>query len=99
MPDPLEHVHILGICWYLEQDYPAVLQIMADAHTLPDTFQRWQQIVQETERRYRAKGKVIIRVVIDPTTFPEWCRSRDLNIDARARNTFAEAQAYRQGRN
>ena len=31
--------------------------------------------------------------LINPETFPDWCRSRGLNIDAQARNLFAAEAA------
>ncbi len=99
IPAPNATVALLGIAWYLEQDYPAILRLMADADKLPATFSRWQQIAEQTERRCRTEGRVVIRAVIDPATFPEWCARHDLQVDARARNAFAAEQAYLKGRN
>ena len=98
MTDPLGQVQIIGIAWYLQQDYPAILNIMADADLLPASFEKWQYQVHRLERDIRASGKVVVRAVIDPATFPEWCRSRDLNVDSKARRAFANDHAYRHGR-
>lgn len=97
-PDPRRTVQLLGIVWYREQDYPAVLRIMADANLLPRTFQQWHQIASQTESRLRAEGRMTVRAILDPATFPAWCRQRGLQVNAAARNTFAAEQAYLKGR-
>lgn len=89
---------IIGMVWYLEKDYPAVLKIMADANLLPLTFKLWQDKAKRSESDLRTTGKVVVRAIIDPATFPTWCFGRGLKIDAKARMAFANDYAYRHGR-
>lgn len=72
---------------------------MADPDKLPRTFKEWQQIAQRAESSIRASGVITIRAMIDPATFPEWCRRNNLKVDAEGRMAFANAEAYRKGRN
>ena len=86
-------VQIAGLVWYAPQDYAAILRIMADAHLLPQTFEAWHQIARQRESEAKSTGVRVVRAVIDPATFPIWCATRGLNIDARARTSFANDYA------
>tara|TARA_R110002073_G_scaffold120601_2_gene262668 strand:+ start:12509 stop:12799 length:291 start_codon:yes stop_codon:yes gene_type:complete len=88
----------VGLPWYRKADYPKSLDIMADADLLPVSHHDWQQKAEHLERELGAKGMRTIRAIIDPQTFPAWCTARGLDINAKARTTFANETAYRQAR-
>lgn len=88
-------VHVMGIAWYRESDYPEILRIMADRHLLPPTHREWKQKAERLEREQTGKGVRVVRAVIDPKTFPAWCAAAGLDIDAKARMEFANREAYR----
>lgn len=87
-------VQILGIGWYREGDYPEILRIMDDAHVLPHTHREWRQQAERLECEYVRKGIYVVRAMIDPKMFPQWCRLRGLNVDAEARVAFANEEAF-----
>lgn len=89
---------IAGIAWYREDDYPSVLRIMADGHLLPRTHREWQEKAERAEATAKAQGIRVVRAIIDPQEFPAWCRRHGLNVDAKGRTEFANAEAYRLGR-
>jgi hypothetical protein len=84
-----------GLAWYEERDYPAILAMMEDADRLPATFARWREKAETAERELRRKGHTVVRAMISPDTFPAWCRSRGLKLNAEARIMFANAVAAR----
>ncbi len=92
-------VQLMGIPWYREGDYAEILRIMADKHVLPLTHREWQQRAESLERKMQGQGVRVVRAVVDPKTFPAWCRRNGLNVDAQGRMAFANAEAYRVGRN
>lgn len=83
----------IGMVWYKLEDYDSIKRIMSDGQQLPATFSEWRMKAETGEKKFRREGKVIVRAFIDPKTFPDWCRSRGLNIDAKARNEFAATVA------
>lgn len=83
----------IGIAWYRESDYPRILEIMEDADRLPETFAEWEKAARNGEREGQAKGLTVVRAIIDPQTFPAWCRARGLNVNANGRMAFANAAA------
>jgi hypothetical protein len=63
----------VGAYWIEEADYPAVLKIFDDGNTLPRTWNEWLKIAEEMEKGLKAYGHPVLRVRIDPATFPAWC--------------------------
>ncbi len=82
-------VEAIGMAWYKPEHYGAILGIMADRDKLPVSFHVWRMNAETGEKKYRREGKIVVRAYIDPETFPDWCRSRGLNVDAKARTRFA----------
>lgn len=78
-------VRAVGLPWYLRQDYPRILDIMEDAENLPATWFEWNKKAERHQRDAERQGHIVIRAVIDPDDFPDWCRTRGLNVDAEAR--------------
>lgn len=82
-------VRATGMAWYRLEDYSAILRIMTDSAKLPRTFHEWLMKAEKGEKSLRRDGHIVMRVIIDPKSFPDWCKSRGLNIDAQARIQFA----------
>jgi len=88
-------IQIIGMVWYDSIDsYNACLRIMSDSHKLHANYHLWRMQAETGEKRLRRAGKTVVRAVIDPKTFPDWCRDRGLDIDADARNQFASFVAH-----
>lgn len=91
-----------GIVWYAtEKIYIKALAIFEDAFNMPTTYVDWMEQVKEITEKAQSDGWVIIRAEFDPDTFPAWCKSRGLNVDAKARVAFgneAAAEHLRTGR-
>lgn len=82
-------VRAVGMVWYRREDYPRILQIMADADKLPATWDKWFYRAEKGRRRIEKDGMVVEKVYLDPDEFPRWCEARGLDIDAKARTRFA----------
>lgn len=86
----------LGIAWYRnEADYKRCLALFIDRHVLPATFLEWQKKADQLRKTEMAQGRVVIPAYIDPDTFADWCRARGLNVDAKGRMAFGNAEAVR----
>jgi hypothetical protein len=86
----------VGIAWYRAQDYGQIRRIMADAADFPATYREWREVSERLESDLRQQGHVVLRAIVDPEIFPEWCKARGFNIDAEARTIFADEVARRQ---
>jgi hypothetical protein len=92
-PGNLVAVPVAGIPWYARKNWPALKAVLADASTLPETFEEWRRAMAAVESQMRHEGFVVERVDIDPETFPQWCKSQGLITDERARDRFAAETA------
>jgi len=80
--------------WINEEDYPALLKILADGNRMPRIWKEWLKIAEEMERGL----DVVVRVHIDPSTFPDWCAAHGTRPGSEGRTRFvATAVAERYG--
>jgi len=89
MSDPDFWLTPIGIPWCRKEDYDAFVSIFEDRRNLPTTWEGFAKAAEEAEQLYEDKGHVVLRVNIDPRTFPRWCKSKGYSVDARARAQFA----------
>jgi len=85
-----KQVKATGIAWYKKENYERLKELFVDSHLLPDTLDEWLNKAQNLIDQLRITGRIVEKVDIDPDVFPEWCRGRGLDINARARADFAD---------
>lgn len=78
-----------AMVWYKEEHYEQLLTIFDDAELLPPTYQAWLARAEEKKAEVEAAGDQVLKVFIDPETFPEWCAQKGLPKDAEARTQLA----------
>ena len=78
----------VGAYWIKEEDYPALLQLFDDGDKMPPSWKEWLKMAEEMERGLKAYGHVVLRVHIDPATFPVLTPRRPTPRD---RNAIAKA--------
>jgi hypothetical protein len=81
----------IGVYWISEGDYPALLKIFADGNKMPRTWDEWLKIAEEMERGLKAYGHAVMRVHIDPNTFPDWCAAQGTSPGREGRKKFVAA--------
>jgi hypothetical protein len=81
----------VGVYWIREQDYPEALKIFDDGNKLPRSWPEWLKMAEEMERGLKAYGHVVMRVVIDPSTFPAWCADHGTSPGREGRKRFLAA--------
>jgi hypothetical protein len=90
----------VGVFWIEEADYPAALAIFEDRDTFPRAWAQWCKMAEEMEKGLKAYGHPVIRVRIDPVTFPIWCAAHGTTPSRLGRKAFiAAAVAERFGEN
>lgn len=88
----------VGAYWIEEPDYPAALRAFDDGDSLPRTWPEWRKIAEEMEKGLKAYGHPVMRVRIDPATFPAWCAAHGTTPGRQGRKLFvAEAVFERYG--
>lgn len=95
---PAQQSMLQAMVWYKEEHYPELLRLFDDAEQLPLTYQHWLTRAEEKKAEVEAGGDRVIKVFIDPETFPQWCDRKNLARDANARAELAievaQAQSF-----
>jgi hypothetical protein len=86
----------VGIPWYRREEYPRILEIMDDAHTLHENYNHWHRMAEETENRLLGIGQIVVRAMINPDTFPAWCAQHGVRCDGKGRARYGAWFAARQ---
>ena len=82
----------IGLAWYRREDYPLILETMADRREMHGTYDEWLRDVERLEQHLVSEGRAVKHVVIDPERFQAWCDQHNLKPVAKARSRFvAEA--------
>ena len=97
-PAPASDPALQAMVWYKEEHYPQLLSIFNDAELLPPLYADWLCRAEEKKAAAEAAGDQVIKVFIDPETFPRWCAEKKLQMDAEARTRLAlevaQAQSF-----
>ena len=81
----------VGVFWIEEADYPAALKMFEDHDTLPRAWADWRKMAEEMEKGLKAYGHPVMRVRIDPVTFPIWCAAHGVTTGRQGRKAFIAA--------
>lgn len=96
-PPPEAHQpSVQAMVWYKEEDWDTLKNMFADGDLLPKSYADWLGRAEEMKSQVQASGDAVIKVYIDPETFPAWCESKGLEMDSEARSQLAIEMAQAQ---
>jgi hypothetical protein len=81
----------VGVFWIEEADYAAALRIFADGGTFPPTWPQWLKMAEEMKKGLEAYGHPVMKVRIDPKTFPLWCAAHGVTTGRPGRKSLVAA--------
>jgi len=87
--EPVHQPTLQAMVWYKEEHYEQLLSLFDDTELLPPTYQSWLIRAEEKKTEVEAAGDQVIKVYIDPETFPQWCEEKNLPRDANSRAQLA----------
>jgi hypothetical protein len=61
----------------------------SDRHGLPATYEDWLKRAEFGFRHLKENRHTVERVMIDPATFPAWCRENGFELTSQARQRSA----------
>lgn len=86
---PQRDTVLQAMVWYKEEHYTLLRSIFSDTILLPPLYTDWLTRAEEKKAAVEAAGDQVIKVFIDPETFPQWCAEKNLQMDAEARTRLA----------
>lgn len=87
---------IQALVWYKEEDWDSLLKLFSDSHLLPPSYADWLRRAEEMIQKVEQSGDMVLKVFIDPATFPVWCKKNGKKMDMNARTELAIEVATRQ---
>lgn len=78
---------IIVLAWYRAQDYAAHRRL--DPKGMEPRFKDWLKNAEYTEKRLKADGFTVHRVMLDPAQLAGWAALNGGNIDTEMRARFA----------
>jgi len=88
-PETTHQPMLQAMVWYKEEHYQQLLALFDDAELLPRTYADWLVRAEEKKTEVEAAGDQVMKVFIDPETFPEWCEKKNMPRDANSRAELA----------
>ncbi len=89
---------VQALVWYKKEDWNTLRDMFVDADLLPLTYDDWLKRAEAMKTQVQDAGDAVIKVYIDPETFPKWCEDKGLQMDAEARSQLAievaQAQSF-----
>jgi len=87
---------IQAMVWYKEEDWDSLLELFTDSDLLPASHKDWLIRAEELKKKIEGSGDIVVKVFIDPQTFPAWCKEKGTPMDASARTELAIEVTTRQ---
>jgi hypothetical protein len=81
----------IGVYWIEEADYAAARAMFEDGDTLPSSWAAWRKTAEEMKKGLEAYGHPVMKVRIDPATFPAWCAAHGATPGRQGRKLFVAA--------
>jgi len=89
---------VQAMVWYKEEDWQTLKEMFVDGDMLPKTYEDWLERAEEMKEKVQAQGDAVIKVYIDPQTFPQWCEKKGVEMNGEARSQLAievaQAQSF-----
>lgn len=80
---------IQAMVWYKEEDWDTLMKLFTDSHLLPKSYADWLPRAEEMVKKVEGNGDMVMKVFIDPETFPAWCKEKGKEMDMNARTELA----------
>lgn len=92
---PSHQPSVQAMVWYKEEHWQPLKEMFVDGDRLPVSYSDWLTRAEAMKGEAEAAGDAVIKVFIDPESFPEWCSSKglEMNSEARAQLAIEVAQA------
>ena len=87
-----------AMVWYREEHWAQLKELFEDGDLLPESYGDWLVRAEQMKQEAEAAGDAVIKVFIDPETFPDWCASKEIPMNSEARSQLAievaQAQSF-----
>ncbi len=87
---------IQAMVWYKEEEWDTLMELFTDSHLLPKSYGEWLARAEDMIKKVEGSGDIVMKVFIDPETFPAWCKDKGKEMDSNSRAELAIEVATQQ---
>jgi hypothetical protein len=84
-----QEASIQAMVWYKEEHWDTLTKLFTDSNLLPKSYADWLTRAEKMQKKVEASGDIVMKVFIDPETFPAWCKDKGREMDSNARAELA----------
>ena len=78
----------IKLAYYRKKDWKRFINLIDDPESMHDMWHNWQKAFEKTKRDLIAQGFEVIDIVVDINELIEYCKSRGIKNDGKARSQF-----------
>ena len=78
----------VNLAYYEKSDWNKFLSIAVDRETLHDSWDDWHESFLRTKNHLKSQGFVVHKITIDLDDLDEFCRSRQIANNGKARSEY-----------
>jgi hypothetical protein len=83
----------IPLAWFQADEYARILEIVNYPEGMSRSFDRWHEVAQGHENRFKSRGFFVVRVVIHPDEFVGWCAANAVQPNSQAIQRFIQDKA------
>jgi phage-related minor tail protein len=80
---------VMGVCWYKEEQWERLKEIVADPENIEDTYMQWKVDAEKTINELRNNGANVKKVSVDTEKMLLWANENNRPINGKARSEYA----------
>lgn len=88
---------VYSFAWFQPEEWTRLKEVVEDPSTLDDTYDEWRKNAESTIGEFRANGQSVRKISIKINELLDWCESKGVKPDGKARSEFAALKASHRG--
>ncbi len=80
---------VIGVCWYKEEQWERLKEIVADPEGIEDTYKQWKVDAEKTINELRNNGENVKKVSVDTEKMLLWANENNRPINGETRSEYA----------
>jgi len=77
-----------NIPWFERDDFEAMRRLLPDMPEFAGTFEDWLQGADQRVAEFEARGDRVVKVIVKPKDYVEWCARCGLDYDFASLGAF-----------
>ena len=78
----------INLAYYRKEDWDKLLELIDDKASMHDTWNEWSMDFAKTKNKLQLEGFIVKEVVVDLEELHDYCLSKGIRIDGKARSQF-----------